>query len=186
MKCPVCRQSEFPVIDIGEGLMARRCSECGGTWIPSANYHAWRQGSQALTDQSDTSVELEIVESQAPKLCPETGHILVPYRVGHGASFALDHCGECNGVWCDRNEWEALKSRNLHGRLHHIFTAPWQRQIREEEHRAATDRLYSRLFGEENYAELRRIRDLIAEHPNKHAILAFLSHPITKERGEAE
>jgi Zn-finger nucleic acid-binding protein len=35
-------------------------------------------------------------------------------------SFAIEHCGQCEGVWLDKDEWTALKGRSLHDDLQRI------------------------------------------------------------------
>ncbi|HEV2663566.1 MAG TPA: zf-TFIIB domain-containing protein, partial [Blastocatellia bacterium] len=108
------------------------------------------------------------------KLCPECNKILIKYSVGHGASFSLDQCGNCGGVWFDKDEWEALKARDLHEDVYVIFTAPWQDQVRSQESRRAEEELYRKKFGDEVFNEIQRMKAWIDAHPRKHEILAYL------------
>jgi Zn-finger nucleic acid-binding protein len=176
VNCPHCKTAPLEFCTLDPGLDGRRCAECGGTWIPSDSYRQWRERQEAdLPEQTPVASDLKIEDSSIPKLCPDCGHLLLPYRIGHGLTFALNHCGHCNGVWLDRSEWEALMARNLHDNLHEMFSAPWQRQVREEERRAAMERIYLARFGEQDYAELRRIKAWIDSHPDRSSVLAFLA-----------
>jgi Zn-finger nucleic acid-binding protein len=95
--------------------------------------------------------------------------------VGRNVPFTLDNCGECGGVWLDKDEWATLKTRNLHDDLHAIFTEQWQSEARREESRQTLAGMYERRFGAEGYAELQRIRAWIDQHPHKQEILAYLN-----------
>ena len=77
--------------------------------------------------------------SQRALICPESGRLLLRYRVGHGLRFHIDRSPATGGVWLDKGEWEALKSKGLHVSLHLIFTAAYQRQIRSAEYVQKTD-----------------------------------------------
>ncbi len=78
-------------------------------------------------------------------------------------------------MWFDRNEWEVLKSRNLHDDVHTIFTAFWQSGVRKEEMRKNLDYMYLTKFGEEDYAEIKRVRAWLDEHPRRTELLAYLN-----------
>ena len=58
------------------------------------------------------------------KLCPESGRILARYKILPDTEFYLDRCGHCNGIWFDKNEWDALVEHNLHDNVNEFFTRP--------------------------------------------------------------
>ena len=101
---------------------------------------------------------------------------MLRYRVGRGLSFYLDHCGSCNGVWFDRNEWEALKQRNLHDEVHLVFSNAWQNQLRQEEARDILDTIYSEKF-QEDYEKIKEIKAWLDDHPERSQILSYSSNP---------
>jgi Zn-finger nucleic acid-binding protein len=178
MNCPNCKHAPLEATTLEPGLAAQRCITCAGIWLPSNNYREWRERQSGdLPELPEVSAELTVSDSSTAKTCPDCGHLLLPYRIGHGLTFALDHCGDCNGVWLDSNEWEALRGRNLHDNLHQMFAAPWQRRVRQEERRAALEQLNRARFGDQDYAELRRIKSWIDGHPEKDAMLGYISHP---------
>lgn len=181
MKCPVCKTSDLNASSLDQNLSCRHCDTCGGNWIQSFEYWKWR-------DQNKGSLPENILDphdlpANAPdpktgtlkaKFCPECSSFLIRYKVGHGVSFAIDQCGNCGGVWFDKDEWESLKTRNLHDDVYTIFTAPWQTKVRSQESLRAQEELYIKKFGEEGFDEIRRMKEWIDEHPRKQEILAYL------------
>lgn len=176
MKCPVCKTIELDFAPLEGELTARHCGQCGGNWIPSFEYWRWREAHKEVLPEkpADPAAPNPLTGALIAKLCPECHRILVKYKVGHGANFSLDQCGHCGGVWFDKDEWEALKSRNLHDEVYTIFTAPWQNRVRSEEVQRRQEALYRQKFGEEGFEHIQRMKEWIAEHPQKQEILAYL------------
>jgi len=54
---------------------------------------------------------------------------------------------------------------------------PWQRRLCAEERRVTWEAIYTARFGAEDYAEIRRIRGWLSEHPQQAMLLAFLASP---------
>ena len=72
------------------------------------------------------------------------------YKVGGEASFWLDRCGTCSGVWFDGDEWNATVQAGLLGQLPTIVSDAWQRD--SESAQAAqmrTARLRDQIRGED-------------------------------------
>jgi len=162
---------------IENNLTSHDCGKCGGNWIPSFEYWKWReQHKESLPEKSAGQAIPPNPSTGAlvAKLCPECNRILIRYKVGHGVNFSLDQCGNCGGVWFDKDEWEALKGRQLHDDVYSVFTAPWQAQVRSQESRRAEEEIYRGKFGEEGFDEIRRMKEWIEEHPRKQEILAYL------------
>ena len=176
MNCPVCKTSPLATTILEPGLVANFCESCGGHWINNAQYWSWRNQQGAdLPEVPATGPAIRSTEMEAARLCPHCRRILIKYRVGRNVPFTLDNCGECGGVWLDKDEWATLKTRNLHDDLHAIFTEQWQSEARREESRQTLAGMYERRFGAEGYAELQRIRAWIDQHPHKQEILAYLN-----------
>lgn len=177
MKCPVCKTEELDFSALESNLTSRHCVKCGGNWIPSFEYWKWReQHKESLPGKpaEQTVPPTPVTSALIAKLCPECNKILIKYRVGFGASFSIDQCGNCGGVWFDKNEWEALKARDLHDDVYMILTAPWQDQVRSQESRRVQEKLYRRKFGDEGFNEIQRIKAWLDGHPLKQEILAYL------------
>ncbi len=177
MKCLACKSESVFEKVIEEKLKVNECKDCGGQWLPSAQYYPWleRHG-QILPEVQYSEVTYEVIDSQNAKLCPDCGRILLRFKVGHGLQFSLDHCSNCNGVWFDKNEWKALVSRNLHDELPRIFSTEWQKHIRKEERAKYYEEVYSSKFGDQ-YNRIKEFKQWLEELDLKPAILAFLSDP---------
>jgi Zn-finger nucleic acid-binding protein len=177
MKCPVCKTTELSPINLDARLPAGGCPKCGGTWLSSFRYYEWLQvQGPSQPEKPYEGPPLTVSQTQDAKLCPECGRILIRYAVGHGTNFTLDHCGSCNGVWLDNNEWQALKGRNLHDEIHLIFSRDWQTQVRKEERKKHLESIYAQHFGKD-YDEIKRIRQWLDQHPERGRLLAFLTDP---------
>lgn len=176
LTCPVDKLTPLADHPVESGLISQSCAACGGQWLSAESYWNWsRQNGENLPElpatDSQTSAAAEVVKG---KLCPQDGHILMPYRVGHGVGFALDHCGHCNGVWFDGGEWEVLKARNLHDDVHFVFSDVWQSDLRRQERTEALEQMWRERLGEETLVEARRIKVWIDGHPKRHELVAFL------------
>ena len=176
MKCPVCKTVELSLSTLESNLTSRHCDHCGGNWIPSFEYWKWREAHKENLPEQDAAPHAPNPSTGVliAKLCPECSRILIKFRVGRGVNFSLDQCGNCGGIWFDKDEWEALKARNLHDDVHTIFTAPWQSQVRSEESRRKQEQIYVNKFGAEGFEEVRRMKEWIDEHPRKQEIIAYL------------
>lgn len=176
MNCPVCRTTNLHSLSLAENLPALACAQCRGHWLAGARYWSWleQQGANLpeLPPAPDTPASLE---DERARLCPECRLIMVKYRVGHETGFMLDQCGGCKGIWFDGNEWEILKSRNLHDDIPSILTAPWQLAARREESQRSLEHIYRHKFGAEDYAEIKRIKRWLDGHEKKQELLAYLS-----------
>jgi Zn-finger nucleic acid-binding protein len=175
MKCPACKTADLSPTSLEADLPAAACVVCEGNWISSSAYWAWleRHG-PTLSEKPYEGSELSVSDRQEVKLCPECRRLMLRYRVGHGVEFSLDQCAGCNGIWLDRDEWAALKGRNLHDEIHLVFTAPWQSEVRREETRRRLDEIYARRFGED-YEEIKRVKAWLDAHPDRSTVLAFFN-----------
>ena len=118
---------------------------------------------------------LSLAEPGVPVDCPECRFRMVKYLVGRGLDFTVDHCAGCKGIWLDRNEWEALKKRNLHDDLHGIFTQFWQAGAQREQRKKRLRQIYLDRFGEKDYEEISRIRHWLETKTNREQLIAYLT-----------
>lgn len=186
LACPVC--SEKPRLDLSkddDGLLTHRCRKCRGQWLAWDDYHPWLQCRAESLPEIESDDDVPAAEAMSvARLCPACGVILSRYRIGHGMSFQLDFCGRCNGVWFDRDEWEAVRARNLHGKVNHFFTTGWQRAVRERERVQHREQLLRRRLGDENFQRVIEFRNWLRGQKAGAAVIAFLgdeseyaSHP---------
>ena len=125
MRSPIHPDTTLELKEIVPGLSAYACPKSRGVWIPLQSYLAW----QALHKPDDRQpppsyAPVPVDDSKRRALiCPESGRLLIRYRVGHGLNFHIDLSPVTGGVWLDQGEWEALKSKGLHAELNLIFAA---------------------------------------------------------------
>jgi Zn-finger nucleic acid-binding protein len=99
---------------------------------------------------------------------------LLRYRVGQGLPFHLDRSPATGGVWLDKGEWEALKSRGLHTTLHLIFTAGYQSEIRTSEYARRLAASFRERIGEADFSKAAEFGAWLASHPKRRDIWCFL------------
>lgn len=175
MKCPVCDTASLNLKQLEKNLKAKQCSRCSGHWISSPDYFAYlEKHTPALPVNPFADITPEMTDSIKAKICPDCGHLLTKFKVGHGINFYLDHCHTCNGIWLDKNEWEVLYKRDLHDELNKVFTTQWQKQIREKEYKEKIEKVYEHQVGD-GFAEIKKMKQWISKHPQKSVILAYLS-----------
>ena len=175
MKCPVCKTDSLGSITLVENLPANQCSNCGGVWLPSNAYIAWwkGRGQDMPQKQAESNVDPNWDVDEL-KLCPESGRIMARYKILPDTEFYLDRCGHCNGIWFDKNEWDALVERNLHDNVNEFFTRPWQDDLHVAETRNHLEKLYLEKFGAEDYEHVKQIRAWLKDHPKQGMLIAFL------------
>jgi len=128
MKCPVCKDSDFVPETIEKNLEMLACNECGGRWLQPSHYWRWKEEYNGFSKKANEEVDIVTYDSKADKVCPECSEPLKCYRVGRGTNIVIDRCEACNGVWFDKNEWEALRQKQFHDEIHLVFSSFWQRK----------------------------------------------------------
>ncbi|HLN97268.1 MAG TPA: zf-TFIIB domain-containing protein [Pyrinomonadaceae bacterium] len=176
LKCPLCKSPELSPTELEAGLRFFHCPQCRGNWVRGTEYFKWlEQHGPNLPERSGQAGGLSLAEPGNYLDCPECRFRLVKYLVGHGYSFTIDHCEGCKGVWLDRNEWEALKERNLHDDLNSMVTSFWQDAAEKEARKKRLEHIYISRFGAADYTEIARVRTWLATRPNRQDLLAFLT-----------
>ena len=176
LRCPHCKSAELTATEAEAGLRFFSCLQCQGNWIRGAEYWKWlEERGPNLPERWDQDSGLSLAESGSHIDCPECRFRLVKYLVGHGFSFTIDHCEGCRGSWLEKNEWEALRERNLHDDLHAMFTSFWQDEAEKGARKKRLERIYMSRFGEDDYTEIERVRQWLATRPNRQELLAYLT-----------
>lgn len=175
MKSPVGTHPELTAVQLEDGLTAYRCPETGGLWIPFDSYFRWLRANPSTLPSESSAEPFESIseDDSKPKLCPETGTHMFPYKVGHGLKFRIDR-SQTRGIWLDGGEWEQLRQHNYHHQLHLIFGAPWQAEIRRQNRESTQEQLLQERFGDELLQELQRLKERLKGHPYQPEALAFL------------
>jgi Zn-finger nucleic acid-binding protein len=162
--------------EIEPGLAVYECPQTGGLWIPLQSYLAWkdRQPPGAAVPSGVRPTALQDDSGQPTLICPESGRLLLRYRVGHGLPFHVDRSPATGGVWLDKGEWEALKSKGLHVSLHLIFTAAYQRAVRSSEYVERMMDTFRERIGAADFAKVTEFAAWVARHPRSRDICCYL------------
>lgn len=175
MNCPVCKYESLENRRIEEELWAEVCPKCEGNWISRQSYADWYKTlDKILPMKSLDEGEMTIPQFQLARLCPKCQRILVKYDVGKNIGFKIDRCSDCAGVWLEKDEWDILKSLNLHDEMQKIFTDHWQEEIDKKETRQVLDKMYKEKFGAEDYQKIKDFKVWLDENEKTAEILAYL------------
>jgi Zn-finger nucleic acid-binding protein len=175
MQSPVYPETALQFAEIEPGLSTFTCPKSGGVWIPLQSYVSWKE--RHAKEEGPLPIRyvpVLVEDSKRALICPESGRLLIRYRVGHGLPFHVDLSPVTGGVWLDKGEWEALKSRGLHVELNLIFTASYQRQIRTAEYEQALEVAFRERIGEEDFQKVAAFKDWLANHPKRRDICCYL------------
>lgn len=177
MHSPIHPEVTMRFREIEPGLTAYECPKSGGIWIPLQSYTAWQEKHPPRQTGAPAETVASVVPDDSSRralICPESGRLLLRYRVGHGLHFHIDRSPATGGIWLDKGEWEALKSKGLHVSLHLIFTASYQRQVRSEEYDQSMKETFRDRIGAEDFAKVVEFTAWLASHPKRRDIYCYL------------
>lgn len=180
MRSPIHPDTNLVQKELEPGFSAFACPTSGGVWIPLQNYLDWqsRQPKPATGASAQPVPELADDSEQRVLICPESGRLLLRYRVGRGLQFRLDRSPATGGVWLDRGEWEALKAKGLHTGMHLIFTAAYQRTIRSEQYGQTMEQSFRDRIGNKDFPRVMEIKNWLEAHPRRREICCYLLNAI--------
>ena len=175
LKSPITGKPLTPV-SLAEGLQAFQCADSGGHYIPAVCYMSWLEKQNARLSHlpESPSSHKTVLEPSGVRICPETGTLMTRYKVGHGFTFTIDR-SITGGIWLDGGEWEALRERNFHDEINLVFTAPWQKHVRDEQAQATYEERLESALGAALAARLRVLRAELADHPYRSLALAYFN-----------
>jgi Zn-finger nucleic acid-binding protein len=187
MTCPVCKDALLVDEPLEPDLAARVCNSCRGRWVAGPAYWAWleKQGPKSPERPGGCPDDAPVVsarDSGPGKSCPECARFLTRVKVGHGIEFHLDRCPSCSGIWFDDQELEILKSRWLHNDVHFVFSAPWQAEVARRDREQQHEQLLRAKLGEQDLAEIKRIRVWIDQHRHRAELYAYLTEHLAEMR----
>lgn len=174
MNCPVCKTQPLLPIELENGLPAYHCETCSGTWLMSNEYLRWLRNQPERTMPEIEATPSLNLDVPIAKTCPNCGYFMLRYDVLPGHTLIVDRCSNCNGIWFDHQEWEALTERGLHTRINEFFTRPWQDKLKSIESHQKLDALYREKLGEADYRKVQEIRTWLRDHPRQAMLFAFL------------
>jgi Zn-finger nucleic acid-binding protein len=176
MQSPIYPDIPMTLREIEPGLEVYECPKSGGLWIPLQSYLTWKEQNPQTRPSPVENGDpvLQDDSRQRALVCPESGRLLLRYRVGHGLPFHVERSPATGGMWLDKGEWEALKSKGLHGTLHLIFTAAYQRQIRTSEYAQTLTETFRERIGPADFLKVSEFGAWLAGHPRRRDICCFL------------
>lgn len=177
MQSPIYPDTAMQVREIEPGLTAYECPKSGGFWIPLQSYTSWQEKHPPERSEPSAEASSSIVPDDSGRralICPESGRLLLRYRVGHGLQFHVERSPATGGVWLDKGEWEALKSKGLHVSLHLIFTAAYQRQVRSAEYDVSLKETFRDRIGAADFAKVAEFAAWLATRPQRRDICCYL------------
>lgn len=183
MISPATRKHRMVPEEIEPGLKTYKCPASGGCWIPLQSYQTWldRKGGPSPRLPESYAVDIDETLSKPALLCPESGTILIRYKVGGGFSFSIDRSATTGGVWLDKGEWEALKTRNMHDEIHFIFSAHYQKDRVRKEIEESLINDFKRRVGEADFKKANEFVEWIESAENPDDIKCYLNYKLQKD-----
>jgi Zn-finger nucleic acid-binding protein len=175
--CPNCGElSQLePHLEGTPPLSCSSCRRCGGIWITAAAYADWLErladSKPAVNANAD---DFELKEGPFLRRCPDCSYVLGRYRVSAELPFTIERCHNCRGVWLDQHEWDLLKSHELHQRLHAIFDAEWQNEVRQQSQRQREEARRREVLGEADHARILETRNWLESHAQRDLLWSML------------
>ena len=174
MHSPLYPDTTMQPREIEPGLKVYECPRSGGLWIPFQAYLTWKEQYPQAAPAAGPAPAVPDDSKQRALICPESGRLLLRYRVGHGLQFHLDRSPATGGVWLDKGEWEALRSKGLHVALNLIFTASYQRQVRTTEYTQNLTETFENRIGAVDFAKVTDFGAWLVRHPQRRDICCYL------------
>ena len=130
MKCTACGKGLLKPAYLDDLFACHTCNHCFGNWIMLNDYLQWLENSPLVEPAGELMVTA--LDSKHVLICPKTGAMMLKYRISGRTEHRLDLSSDIGGIWMDKGEWNLLKKEGLARSLNQIFTAPWQKKIKEE------------------------------------------------------
>src|SRR6266478_3070301 len=104
MHSPIYPDTTMQLREIEPGLEVYECPKSGGFWIPLQAFLAWkgRHADSSGVPAESSAPAVQDDSRQRALICPESGRLLLRYRVGHGLQFHIDRGPATGGVWLDK------------------------------------------------------------------------------------
>lgn len=184
MQSPVYPDISLQPKEIEPGLSVLFCPKSGGMWIPLANFLAWKETNPAAPAATDSPVPQPDDSRRGALVCPESGRLLIRYKVGQGLKFQVDMSPITGGIWLDQGEWEALKYKGLHTEINFFSTSGYQFKIRAAEYEEKLEQTFRNRVGDEDYAKVEAFKEWLVNRAQKREICAYLLHHSEPKKAE--
>jgi len=104
LQSPVFPDTAMHLSELEPGLFAYLCPKSGGVWIPFQSYLDWKEHHRHDTAALPAPCVPVPTDDSTHRalLCPESGRVLIRYRVGHGLKLHVDVSPDTGGIWLHR------------------------------------------------------------------------------------
>lgn len=175
MQSPVDSRATLTRFDLLPSLEAWRCPSSNGIWIDGEAYWKWllKQSNFPNVSHSVPSEPIRVDDTDRVLISPRSGRIMSKFRVGSDLGFQIDFDRATGGFWLDKDEYQALRAREMHDELHLICDEDYQKKLRQLERTEAKLSRIAALVGNEEKDRLETFAQWVSTHPNKDLILAY-------------
>jgi Zn-finger nucleic acid-binding protein len=182
LRCPKETNTELVPTQLADGLSVKCCNSCEGNWIALSDYQRWQALNAGLEAIPEEVVPLRLDNGFTPApldgkagLCPECGTYLKRSRLNlKQASFYVERCPLCSGLWCDRGEWQVFEALGLHVQIPIVFTPEWQSRVRVLEQTERQRLAVIEKLGPDIANRVFELADLLKSHPQGDFGVAYL------------
>ena len=188
MRCPKEKTIELEPGEVAEDLPVVSCPSCNGNWLSAQNYQRWQALNAGLEAIPDDVLPLALETDYKPApldgragLCPECGTYLKRSRLNlKTGSFYIERCPLCNGLWCDKGEWQVLKMLGLHVQVPIVFQPDWQAQVKELEKVEKQRMAVVEKLGPEIASKIFELSDALKAHPHGDFGLGYMMRKLNE------
>ena len=95
-------------------------------------------------------------------------------------SFYVERCPICEGLWCDRGEWDVFEALGLHVQIPVVFNPEWQSRVRVLEQLEKQRLSLVEKLGEDIATKVFELGEMLEEHPHGDFAVAYLMRKFNK------
>ncbi|MBZ8179785.1 zf-TFIIB domain-containing protein [Oscillatoria salina] len=186
MQCPKCRKVALVDGTLSTNLAAKQCPQCQGSWLSGDEYETWQaKQHQPVVPPDFFSKNLDVNFTQSPldakaALCPECGRYLARAKVSIRNPFYVERCPQCQGIWCDRGEWDILTKLGIHTTLDRLFSTEWQFQLQKQQSAEKERQTTVEKLGPELAQKVFELGEILQDHPHGDFALAYLMRQVAQ------
>jgi Zn-finger nucleic acid-binding protein len=184
MKCPKCITVELVDGFLTGSLAVKDCSECKGTWLPAETYQQWQAQQQPAHSPELLTHRLSSEKFNPspldPKaaLCPQCRRYLSRAKVTIETPFFVERCQQCEGIWCDRGEWDILTKLGLSANIEQLFDRSWQVQVEQQKSLSSERQGLIEKMGSQLAEDIFQMVEKLSNHPHANFALAYLMRKV--------
>jgi len=189
MKSPRDSKAVLERTELVPGLVAHACPTSGGIWIDSISYWDWFRTQPGYPEpsasfESPKPFDIEN-DSDEQLISPRSGRLMRKCRVGSGLGFRIDYDAS-SGFWLDRDEYETLRSHNLHDELHLICSPSYQRSLMQMRTSSAEQDRFEKSLGVDACDRISTFAAWLSKQPRESVAMAYLQACMEQSRNSSD